>query len=73
MPDVSSDVLNTELLRRIASEYLEMPGLALSIQQAERLWGLEHAIAVSAMNALVLEGFLRVTSTGVFVRAGSER
>jgi DNA-binding GntR family transcriptional regulator len=73
MRDVSTDVVNMKLLRRIVSEYLEMPGLALSIEQVERLWGLEHAAAVSAMHALVLEGFLRVTPRGVFVRAGSEK
>jgi hypothetical protein len=30
-----------EWLRRIRGEYLEMPGLCLTLAQAQRLWGLE--------------------------------
>jgi hypothetical protein len=30
-----------EMLRRIRGEYLEMPGLSLTLEQAQRLWGLD--------------------------------
>ena len=35
--------LDEGLLRRIRSEFLEMPGLRLSREQAQRLWALDAA------------------------------
>ena len=32
----------SELLGRIRGEYLEMPGLKLTLAQAQRLWGLDQ-------------------------------
>ena len=56
-------------LDRIISEYLEMPGLTLSVDQARRLWMLDREETRLILNELVELGFLRLTSDGLFVRA----
>jgi hypothetical protein len=57
------------LLRRIRSEYREMPGLALTLAQARRLWHLDEAICTQVFDALIDSGFLRRTWRGTFVLA----
>jgi hypothetical protein len=61
------------LARRIRNEYLEMPGLSLTLPQAERMWQLRHAECEHLLGTLVDSGFLARTSGGAFVRAGSGR
>jgi hypothetical protein len=56
------------LLDRIRGEYLEMPGLRLTIPQALRLWGLPPDVCEYALARLVEDGFLRQTVDGRFVR-----
>ena len=55
-------------VRRIFSEYLEMPGLRLTSAQAQRLWGLEADACANAIRVLVEGGFLRRTDAGQYVR-----
>jgi hypothetical protein len=59
----------TELLGRIRGEYLEMPGLKLTLPQAQRLWGLDRAMCEAALAELEQHHFLRRTLGGAFVRA----
>jgi hypothetical protein len=60
-------------LRTIQAEYLGVPGLHLTRQQAERLWGLDPLISEALLNALVDAGFLRRTHDGRYARvAGDE-
>jgi len=59
-----------DLLARIRGEYLEMPGLALSLDQAQRLWNLPRQECERILDALVGSGFLACTRLGMFVRAG---
>src|SRR5687768_16771941 len=40
------------LVRRIESEYREMPGLNLTLGQAQRLWGVDHATCVQVLTLL---------------------
>ncbi len=47
-----------ELLQRIRGEYLEMPGLRLTAQQAGRLWSLDAGFCTSLLEALVRAKFL---------------
>ena len=54
------------LMRRVKSEFLEMPGLRLTEPQARRLLGLEGA-SCAALLALVDEGFLFRTRDGSFM------
>ncbi len=47
-----------ELLMRISAEFLEMPGLRLTLPQAARLFSLEPARCQRVLNALVRTGHL---------------
>jgi hypothetical protein len=58
-----------DVLRRVKGEYLEMPGLRLTIAQAQRLWGLDRAVCDALLGALVEAKFLFRTRDGAFVRA----
>jgi len=58
-------------LRLIQAEYLGVPGLHLTRQQAERLWSLDPLISEALLNALVDAGFLRRTHDGRYTRIGS--
>jgi DNA-binding GntR family transcriptional regulator len=55
-------------LDRIRSEYLEMPGLSLTQEQAQRLWGLGPTECRALLEALSQAGFLRRTPAGAYVR-----
>jgi hypothetical protein len=50
--------LHIDLLQRVRSEFIEMPGLRLRIDQAQRLWNLDRALCESALRALVDAKFL---------------
>ena len=56
------------VLQRIFSEFLEMPGLRLTCQQAQRLWGLDAATCVAALELLVERKFLYRTGRGMYAR-----
>jgi hypothetical protein len=49
---------------RIRAEYAEMPGLCLTLPQAQRLCGLDHEVARAALTALVELGYLKSTPLG---------
>ena len=54
---------------RVRAEFLEMPGLRLTLAQATRLWGMEQALCATVMDALVRASFLRPTSGGTYMLA----
>jgi hypothetical protein len=54
------------MLRRIAAEFREMPGLVLSIRQASRLLGLDERACERILNTLEREGLLRRRSGGSY-------
>jgi hypothetical protein len=56
------------LLTRIRAEYLEMPGLRLTLGQAQRLCGVERALCARVLEALVAERFLCVKADGTYAR-----
>lgn len=60
----------TELLRRIESEYREMPGLRLSLPQARRLFALRDDICVRVLTTLADRGVLRRDANGAYVLNG---
>jgi len=60
-----------DALVRIQMEYLEMPGLKLTPQQARRLWGLPADVCDAALASLVEQGFLAQTRAGSYVRRSS--
>ena len=55
------------LSMRIRAEFLEMPGLKLTLPQARRLWHLDETSCRHALTALAAEGFLYQTRTGAYV------
>lgn len=56
------------LLNRIRAEYLEMPGLCLKLEQAQRLCGVERAPCLRVLDTLVDMKFLCVKADGAYVR-----
>lgn len=68
MPLMTSDSASELLLYRIRGEYLEMPGLRLTLTQAARLWQMDTATCASALMRLVADGFLTCTRTGAYRR-----
>lgn len=56
------------IVARIRAEYQEMPGLALTREQAQRLWHLDAATCGEALEHLVASNVLKQTRRGRFVR-----
>ena len=52
------------LLARVQSEVVEMPGLALTLPMATRLFGLPPEVCERLLDVLVSDGALRRTSDG---------
>ena len=61
-----------DVLRRVRGEYLEMPGLRLTPQQARRLWRLDERACDAVLGALVQDRFLARTRDGAFVLQDSK-
>ena len=66
MKDTSRGV--QDLVRRVRGEFLEMPGLRLTMQQARRLWRLDETVCDAVLATLVDAHFLARTSDGALVR-----
>jgi Fic family protein len=62
------DALTSPELTRIRAEYLEMPGLVLTLPQASRLWGISLRRSQTLLSALVSSGFLVRDKTRVYRR-----
>ena len=58
----------TQILQRIRSEYLEMPGLSLRPEQVQRLCGVDSAACQSVLETLVESGFLSKRADGAYGR-----
>ena len=63
---------NDRLLRRVHGEFMEMPGLRLTLAQACRLWNVDAATSLDVLNHLVDDQFLRVSGPH-YVRAAAGR
>ena len=57
-----------QLVDRVRSEFLEMPGLRLTLPQAARLWGLDLPACEAVVAALIRSAFLQRTATGAVTR-----
>jgi hypothetical protein len=71
MPHVERDI-DANLLIRVYGEYVEMPGLQLTVPQASRLWNLNLSLSAQVLDRLVDAAFLR-RSGGCYVRGDSGR
>ena len=56
-------------LQRVYSEFMEMPGLRLTPQQAQRLWGLDERVCAHLLNQLVDAKFLTRGPQGAYARS----
>lgn len=63
---------DSELLRVMRAEFLEMPGLRLTIAQAQRLWNLDRLTCERMLQTLVETGFLRGGSDAAYMWVGSD-
>ena len=56
------------MVRRIRGEYLGMPGLRLTFEQAQRLFGVDPTLCKKVLDALVEAKFLCVKPGGEYAR-----
>jgi hypothetical protein len=63
--DRSDDVL----MIRIRSEYDEMPGLSLTVEQAARFWQIDARTCERLLHRLLLQNVLARTKDGAFISA----
>ena len=61
-------VSRDQILRRICGEFLEMPGLRLTLPQAQRLWGLDADTCAQLLQSLTDEQFLCRRTDGTYGR-----
>jgi len=61
-------VSRDQILHRICGEYLEMPGLRLTLPQAQRLWGLDADTCAQLLQSLTDQQFLCRRSDGTYGR-----
>jgi hypothetical protein len=55
------------LSQHVRAEYLEMPGLCLTMEQAQRLWSVDRPTCEAVFSALTSTRFLERTTRGGFV------
>jgi hypothetical protein len=56
------------LADRIRGEFLEMPGLRLTPDQAARFWALDRRLSEHILDSLASVGFLARTPKGAYMR-----
>jgi hypothetical protein len=56
------------LLNRVKSEFIEMPGLRLRVEQAQRLWHLDRTVCEALLQSLVQAKFLRQYADNAYSR-----
>jgi Fic family protein len=60
-------ILSEAILRHVRAEFLEMPGLKLTLAQAQRLWGVDRETCEAVIEKLTACRFLATTRDGAFV------
>jgi hypothetical protein len=68
MSETLTVVTSAQLLHRIKAEYIEMPGLRLTVAQAGRLWGLDGSACLDLLERLRIERFLQRRPDGSYSR-----
>ena len=61
-----------DLAALVRAEYVEMPGLSLTLSQAAKLWNVGRDECLQALDALIRAGFL-YRSRDLYIRTGSGR
>ena len=65
--------IEPDLVRRVQMEFMEMPGLRLTSQQACRLWNLDAHTCDRILAILSDEQFLARTRDGAYLRRATGR
>ena len=66
---VPASPLHASVVRRIAAEFREMPGLVLTVPQASRFLGIDRAACEDVLARLVSQGVLRRSGDGSYAHA----
>jgi len=61
----------TAALALIQMDYMEMPGLRVTVQQGRRLWTLPLEVCQAALDTLAAAGFLARTEDGTYLHRGA--
>jgi hypothetical protein len=69
MPDRAHEEVTDVILQRIYGEFLEMPGMRLTLSQAQRLWGLDERTCRVLLEYLVDTKFLCRSAYGNYGRS----
>ena len=68
LPVASDTDTIQQLTLRVQAEYAEMPGLSVTLPQAQRLLGIDRDTCAHVLRVLVSRRFLRRTTQGRYVR-----
>jgi hypothetical protein len=66
---LSSHATIAAWVQLIRAEYLDVPGLRLTEDDVQRLWGLDATTSGALLDAFVHAKFLRRTRDGLYARA----
>jgi hypothetical protein len=64
---IQAATLEETIRRRVRAEFLEMPGLKLTVSQAQRLWGVDRPTCEAVIADLTEARFLSRTRDGAVV------
>ena len=62
-----------QAVRRARADFLEMPGLRVTSDEARRLWMLDTTTCATVLSSLVASGFLSRSGVDAFVACGRSR
>jgi hypothetical protein len=66
--DAAREAAGVRLRQRVRAEFLEMPGLKLTLVQAARIFGVDARQSAALLADLVDEGFLGRDARGAYLR-----
>ena len=72
MKVIQETAIDVSLLARVHGEFVEMPGVCLTVAQGARLWNIDRETCAQVLETLVDASFLRRVSD-CYVRADCER
>jgi hypothetical protein len=69
MPERAHEQVSDLIVQRVYAEFLEMPGMRLTLSQAQRLWGLDEGTCRALLEHLVDAKFLSRSAHGNYGRS----
>ncbi|MGC4084971.1 MAG: hypothetical protein QM736_23360 [Vicinamibacterales bacterium] len=68
---VNWNATTLRLANLVRADYAEMPGLSVTLAQAQRLWSADERTCRVVFETLIARGLLRQTANGRFVKCSS--